>query len=151
MTISGTTSFPPSEQFDQIQVRIVQYLESGTENELKPWTIAGGTVDNWNFDVTVKEDWIQTDEDYVIVSARAYDTGTQAESNIDFRVINLARMRITLANPAVGESISGVVDFSGTVDGVEHDYIRYKIDNGEWGLATTTPARVRSRQSRLEF
>lgn len=139
VTISGTTFFPPSEQFDQIQIRIVQYLESGTENELKPWTIAGGTVDNWNLDVTVKEEWIQTDEDYVIVSARAYDTETQSESNIDFRVINLARMRITLASPAVGESISGVVDFSGTVDGVEHDYIEYKIDNGEWGLATTLP------------
>ena len=89
-------------------------------------------------DVTVKEEWIQTDEDYVVISADIrYET--QSESNIDFRVINLARMRITLASPAVGESISGVVDFSGTVDGVEHDYIEYKIDNGEWGLATTLP------------
>ena len=121
MTISGSTNFPSSQQFDQIQVRIVQFLESGTERELKPWTIAGGDVDNWNLNVNVLEDWVQSDEEYVIVSARAYDTVSEAESNIDFRVINLARMKVTLASPAVGESISGLVDFSGSVDGVQPD------------------------------
>ena len=139
VTISGTTDIPPSEQFDQIQVRIVQILESGTERELKPWTIAGGDVNNWNLDVNIKEDWVQSDEDYVLVSARAFDTQTQAESNLDFRVINLARMKITLASPAVGESIQGMVDFSGSVDGIQHDYIEYKVDNGDWEFATDLP------------
>ena len=139
VTISGSTNFPSSQQFDQIQVRIVQFLESGTERELKPWTIAGGDVANWNLNVNVLEDWVQSDEEYVIVSARAYDTVSEAESNIDFRVINLARMKVTLASPAVGESISGLVDFSGSVDGVQHDYIEFKVDNGQWEFGTALP------------
>ena len=138
-TISGTTDFPPGEQFDQVQVRIAQFLESGTERELKPWTIAGGDIDNWNLNVNVLEDWIQADEEYVIVSVKLYDTATQSESNIDFRVINLARMKVTIASPTVGQSVSGMVEFSGTVDGVQHDFIEYKVDNGAWEFATDLP------------
>ncbi len=138
-TISGTTDFPSGEQFDQVQVRIAQTLESGTERELKPWTIAGGDIDNWNLNVNVLEDWIQADEEYVIVSVKLYDTATQSESNIDFRVINLARMKVTIASPTVGESVSGMVEFSGTVDGVQHDFMEYKVDNGEWEYATDLP------------
>ena len=138
-TISGTTDFPSSEQFDQVQVRIAQFLESGTERELKPWTIAGGEIDNWNLNVNVLEDWIQADEEYVIVSVKLYDTATQAESNIDFRVINLARMKVTIASPTVGQSVSGMVEFSGTVDGIQHDFMEYKVDNGGWEFATELP------------
>ncbi|MEC8540407.1 MAG: S8 family serine peptidase [Candidatus Thermoplasmatota archaeon] len=138
-TISGTTDVPSSEQFDQVQIRIAQFLESGTERELKPWTIAGGDVDDWTLNVNVLEDWIQADEEYVIVSVKLYDTVTEAESNIDFRVINLARMKVTIASPNVGQSVSGIVEFSGTVDGVQHDYLEYKVDNGEWEFATDLP------------
>ena len=138
-TISGTTDFPSSEQFDQVQVRIAQFLESGTERELKPWTIAGGEIDNWNLNVNVLEDWIQADEEYVIVSVKLYDTATQSESNIDFRVINLARMKVTIASPTVGQSVSGMVEFSGTVDGIQHDFMEYKVDNGGWEFATDLP------------
>ena len=138
-TISGTTDVPSSEQFDQVQIRIAQFLESGTERELKPWTIAGGDVDDWTLNVNVLEDWIQADEEYVIVSVKLYDTVTEAESNIDFRVINLARMKVTIASPNVGQSVSGIVEFSGTVDGVQHDYLEYKVDNGEWEFATELP------------
>ncbi len=139
-TISGTTDFPSSEQFDQVQVRIAQFLESGTERELKPWTIAGGEIDDWRLNVNVLEDWIQADEEYVIVSVKLFDTVNEAESNIDFRVINLARMKVTIASPNVGESVSGMVEFSGTVDGIQHDYIEYKVDNGQWEFATDLPA-----------
>ena len=138
-TISGSTDFPSSEQFDQVQVRIVQFLESGTERELKPWTIAGGDITSWSLNVNVLEDWIQADEEYVIVSVKLYDTNTESESNIDFRVINLARMKVTIASPTVGQSVSGLVEFSGTVDGVQHDYLEYKVDNGEWDFATDLP------------
>ena len=30
------------------------------------------------------------------MSVKLYDTATEAESNIDFRVINLARMKVTM-------------------------------------------------------
>ena len=138
-TISGTTDVPSGEQFDQVQVRIAQFLESGTERELKPWTIAGGDINNWNLNVNVLEDWIQADEEYVIVSVKLYDTATQSESNIDFRVINLARMKVTIASPTVGQTVSGIVEFSGTVDGVQHDFMEYKVDNGGWEFATDLP------------
>ena len=139
VTISGTTDIPSNEQFDQIQIQITQYLESNTERELKPWTIAGGDIENWNLNINVQESWIQTDEDFVRVSVRAFDSASGSESNVDFRDINLARMKVTLASPGVGESISGMVDFTGSVDGVQHDYIEYKVDNGEWELAIDLP------------
>ena len=44
---------------------------------------------------------IEQDEDYVLVSVRAYDTETEAESAVDYRVIQLARIGITLASPTV--------------------------------------------------
>ena len=139
VTISGTTDVPEGIEYDQIQINIIQHLESGNTKELKPWTIAGGDIDQWSLDVTIKSDWIELDEDYVLVSVRAFDTETEAESAIDFRVINLARMGITLASPVVGTSLQGNVDFSGTVEGVEHDYIEFKIDSGDWEFAMSLP------------
>jgi len=139
VTISGTTDVPEGVVYDQIQVNIIQYLESGNSKELKPWTIAGGNLDSWFLDVTIKSDWIELDEDYVIVSVRAFDTDTEAESAVDFRVINLARMGITLASPTVGTSLQGNVDFSGTVEGVEHDYIEFKVDSGDWEFGMSLP------------
>ena len=139
VTISGTTDIPQGVEYDQIQVNIVQYLESGNTKELKPWSIAGGDIDDWSLDVTIKSDWIEQDEDYVLVSVRAYDTETEAESAVDYRVIQLARIGITLASPTVGTSLQGNVDFSGTVEGVEHDYIEFKVDSGDWQFATSLP------------
>ena len=139
VTISGTTDVPQGVDYDQIQVNIIQYLESGNTKELKPWTIAGGDIDDWSLDVTIKSDWIELDEDYVLVSVRAFDSETEAESAVDFRVINLARMGITLASPVVGTSLQGNVDFSGTVEGVEHDYIEFKVDSGEWQFGMNLP------------
>ena len=139
-TISGTTDIPSGQQFDQVQVRIAQFLESGTERELKPWTIAGGDIESWTLNVNVLEDWVQSDEEYVIVSVKLYDTTTEAESNVDFRVINLARMKVTIASPNVGQSVNGMVEFTGTVDGVQHDYMEFKVDNGEWEFASELPA-----------
>ena len=139
VTIFGTTNVPEGVEYDQIQVNIVQHLESGNTKELKPWTIAGGDIDDWSLDVTIKSEWIELDEDYVLVSVRAFDTVTEAESAVDYRVINLARMGITLASPTVGTSLQGNVDFSGTVEGVEHDYIEFKVDSGAWQFAMSLP------------
>jgi len=137
--ISGTTDIPDGVEYNQIQVNIVQYLDSGNTNELKPWTIAGGTLDDWYLDVTIKSDWIEAEEDYVLVSVRAYDTNTEEESAIDYRVVSLARMDITIASPVVGTSLQGNVDFSGSVEGIEHDYIEFKVDSGEWKFGVNLP------------
>ena len=139
VTISGTTDIPEGVEYDQIQVTIVQRLDSTNTRELKPWTIAGGDLENWFLDVTIKSDWIDIDEDYVLVSVRAFDTETEAESAVDFRRVYLARMGITLASPTVGSDIQGIVDFSGTVEGVEHDYIEFKVDSGDWQFGVDLP------------
>ena len=57
-------------------------------------------------------------------------------------------MKVTIASPNVGQSVSGMVEFSGTVDGVQHDYMEYKVDNGEWEFATELPD-LEVGQSRL--
>ena len=139
VTISGTTDIPEGVEYDQIQVTIVQRLDSTNTRELKPWTIAGGDLENWFLDVTIKSDWIDIDEDYVLVSVRAFNTDTEEESAVDFRRVYLARMGITLASPTVGSDIQGTVDFSGTVEGVEHDYIEFKVDSGEWQFGVDLP------------
>ena len=55
-------------------------------------------------------------------------------SLIDARYVTLARMIVTLAGPSVGTMLEGTVDFSGTVEGLEHDRLEYKVDSGEWML-----------------
>ncbi len=139
VTISGTTDIPEDVEYDQIQVNILQRLGSNNERELKPWTIAGGDLENWFLDVTIKSDWIDIDEDHVLVSVRAFNTETEEESAVDYRKVYLARMGITLASPTVGSDIQGNVDFSGTVEGVEHDYIEFKVDSGEWQFGVDLP------------
>ena len=139
VTISGTTDIPVDVEYNQIQVNILQRLGSNNERELKPWTIAGGDLENWFLDVTIKSDWIDIDEDHVLVSVRAFNTETEEESAVDYRKVNLARMGITLASPTVGSDIQGTVDFSGTVEGVEHDYIEFKVDSGDWQFGVDLP------------
>jgi subtilisin family serine protease len=59
------------DDFTKVQVKIEQYLESGTVRELQNWADAGGDVASWFLDISVKESWIRQDEDYVLVLARA--------------------------------------------------------------------------------
>jgi hypothetical protein len=41
-------------------------------------------------------------------------------------------MAVTIAGPPLGTALQGTVEFSGTVEGVEHDILEYRIDNGDW-------------------
>ena len=131
--ISGTSIDGDDGAYDSVQVRIEQHLESGTVRELQGWVDAGGDVDNWFLDVSVKSDWIRQDEDYVLILSRAINDEGQ-ESSIEARFVNLARMAVTLAGPSVGTLLAGSVEFSGTVEGLEHDRLEYKVDSGEWTL-----------------
>ena len=131
--ISGTAVDGDDGPYDEVQVRIEQHLESGTVRELQGWVDAGGSVENWFLDVSVKSDWIRQDEDYVLILTRAIsDEG--AESSIDARFVNLARMVVTLAGPAVGTALTGSVEFTGTAEGLEPDRLEFKVDSGEWAL-----------------
>lgn len=130
--VSGTTDEnQDGDEYTKVQVRIEQYLESGTVRELQNWMDAGGDVSSWYLDVSVKESWVRQDEDYVLVLSRALNDEGE-ESAIDARWINIARMAVTIAGPAVGTALQGSVEFTGTVEGVEHDILEYKVDNGDW-------------------
>ena len=130
--IAGNTAGnQDGEDYTKVQVRIEQYLESGTVRELQNWVDAGGDVSSWYLDVSVKDSWVRQDEDYVLVLARAINDEGE-ESAIDARWINIARMAVTIAGPAIGTALQGTVEFSGTAEGVEHDVLEYKVDNGDW-------------------
>mgnify|MGYP006090960745 FL=1 len=119
------------DDYTKIQIRIMQHLESGTVRELQSWTDAGGDVTSWFLDVSIKESWVRQDEDYVLVLARAL-TDDGDESAIDARWVNIARMAVTIAGPPLGTALQGSVEFSGNVEGIEHDQLEYRIDNGDW-------------------
>ena len=131
--ISGTAVDGDDGPYDKVQVRLEQHLESGNIRELQGWVDAGGDVSSWYLDVSVKSDWIRQDEEYVLVLARGLSDDGQ-ESSIEARFVNLARMAVTLAGPSVGTSLQGSVEFSGTVEGLEHDRLEFKVDSGEWML-----------------
>jgi subtilisin family serine protease len=131
--VSGVAEEGDDGPYDEVQVRIEQHLESGNIRELQGWVEAGGDVENWYLDVSVKSDWIRADEEYVFILARAVSDDGQ-ESLLDARYVNLARMAVTLAGPSVGTLLVGSVDFSGTAEGLEHDRLEYKVDSGEWLL-----------------
>ena len=131
--ISGVALESEVGPYDEVQIRIEQHLESGTVRELQGWITAGGDVSNWYLDVSVSSDWVRADEDYTLILARAISDDGE-ESLLDARYVRLARMLVTLAGPSVGTLLDGSVEFSGTVEGLEHDRLEYKVDSGEWLL-----------------
>ena len=131
--ISGVAAESDAGPYDEVQIRLEQHLESGTVRELQGWITAGGDVNNWYLDVSVSSDWVRADEDYTLILARAISDDGE-ESLLDARYVNLASMVVTLAGPSVGTLLDGTVEFSGTVEGLEHDRLEYKVDSGEWAL-----------------
>jgi len=130
--IAGNTlANEDGEDYVKVQIRILQHLESGTVRELQSWIDTGGDVSSWFLDVSVKESWVRQDEDYVLVTARAL-TDDGDESEIDARWVNIARMAVTIAGPPLGTALEGSVEFSGTVEGIEHDILEYRIDTDDW-------------------
>ena len=41
-------------------------------------------------------------------------------------------MAVTIAGPPLGTALQGSVEFSGNVEGIEHDKLEYRVDNGDW-------------------
>ena len=130
--ISGTSiANDDGDDYTKVQIKIEQHLESGTVRELQSWVDTGGDVSSWFIDISVKDNWVRQDEDYVLVMARAL-TDEGDESSLDVRWVNIARMAVTIAGPPLGTALQGTVEFSGTVEGVEHDILEYRVNNGDW-------------------
>jgi len=135
LSVEGSTD-TGEENYVEVQVKFEQFYDDGESTELTNWLGADGTVEDWYFDITIDDDWVDPDETYTLVYARALTESGEA-SAIDFRVVRFARMSVSISEPALGTPLVGFVDFEGTAEGTEHDRIEYKIDNGDWEVGDT--------------
>jgi subtilisin family serine protease len=135
LSVEGSTD-TSEEDYLEVQVKFEQFYEDGDSTELTGWLGAGGTVEDWYYDITVDDDWVDPDESYTLVYARALTESGDA-SMVDLRIVRFGRMAVSITEPALGTPLVGFVDFEGTAEGTEHDRIEYKINNGDWVLGDT--------------
>lgn len=145
LSIEGATDVG-EEDYLEVQVKIEQFYDDGDSFELTSWLGADGTVEQWYYDLIIDDDWIDEDEAYTLVYARALNAAGEA-SSVDVRIVHMTRLAISISEPALGTDLVGFVDFSGIVEGPEHDRVEYKIDNGDWVLGDTLSEQDEGTQS----
>jgi len=135
-----TESNESADPYTKVQIRITQYLETGVVRELQNWVDTGGEISSWFLDISVKSSWIHPEEDKVLVMARAL-TDEGDESELSIRRVNLARMEVIITGPPLETKLEGSVEFSGTVEGIEHDRLEYRVEDGDWLLGQQLPSK----------
>ena len=132
LSVEGTTDTSEN-SYVEVQVKIEQFYDDGDSTELTNWLGADGTVEDWYFDITVDDDWVDDDESYTLIYARALNENGEA-SVLDVRIVRFARMTVSISEPPLGTALVGLVEFSGTAEGTDHDRIEYKVDSQDWQL-----------------
>ena len=132
LSVEGTTDTSEND-YIEVQVKFEQFYDDGDSDDLTNWLSTDGTVEDWYFDITVDDDWVDPDESYTLVYARALNEAGEA-SVIDIRIVRFARMTVSISEPPLGTALVGSVLFSGTVEGLDHDRVEYKIDGDDWQL-----------------
>ena len=132
LSVEGTTDTSEND-YIEVQVKFEQFYDDGDSDDLTNWLSTDGTVEDWYFDITVDDDWVDPDESYTLVYARALNEAGEA-SVIDIRIVRFARMTVSISEPPLGTALVGSVAFSGTVEGLDHDRVEYKIDGDDWQL-----------------
>ena len=132
--------------YNQIEIKIEQrftFRDSNGDgkNDKSPrtlldWTVVNGSVDYWFYDLELQDSWIASDDEMILVYAVAKDAD-ENESNAAVRFFKLSRTTIELETPISRNVLTGTVEVTGNVEGVEHDRIEYKVDDGDWKLGTT--------------
>ena len=135
LSVEGTTDLS-EHSYIEVQVKFEQFYDDGESTELTNWLGADGTIEDWYFDITVDDDWVDADEAYTLVYARALNEDGEA-SVVDVRIVRFARMSVSVSEPPLGTALVGLVEFSGTAEGIEHDRIEYKVDSQDWQLGDT--------------
>ncbi|MBM54025.1 MAG: hypothetical protein CMB36_03235 [Euryarchaeota archaeon] len=104
------------------------------------WTEVNGSSDYWFYDLELKDSWVLYEDDdpdkitndkHLALYAIASDADGN-QSNPAVRTFKISRTEISLVSPLSRTLLSGTVEVTGEVEGVEHDRIEYKIDDGEW-------------------
>lgn len=131
--------------YNRVDIRIEQRFKFRDNNndgkndkppeELQGWTEVNGTMDYWFYDLELQNSWVESDDEFIVVYAAASD-GDGNESTLAVRTFQLSRTGISLLSPLSRNTLSGTVEVSGEVEGVEHDRIEYKVDDGEWKTGT---------------
>ena len=132
LSVEGATDTSEN-AYVEVQVKFEQFYDDGDSTELTNWLGADGTVEDWYVDMVVDDDWVDADEAYTLIYARALNEDGEA-SVVDVRVVRFARMTVSISEPPLGTALVGLVDFSGTAEGIEHDRIEYKIGSQDWQL-----------------
>ncbi|MBA4735276.1 MAG: S8 family serine peptidase, partial [Candidatus Poseidoniales archaeon] len=127
--------------YDKIEIKLEQHFKPNNGNVPNPqilldWTLANGTTEYWFYDVELQDSWVKSNDKFIVVYAKATDDKGN-ESNPDLRTFQLSRTGISLLSPLSRNVLSGTVEVTGEVEGVEHDRIEYKIDDGDWTLGTS--------------
>ena len=132
LSVEGATDTSEN-AYVEVQVKFEQFYDDGESTELTNWLGADGTVEDWYIDMVVDDDWVDADEAYTLIYARALNEDGEA-SVVDVRVVRFARMTVSISEPPLGTALVGLVEFSGTAEGIEHDRIEYKIGSQDWQL-----------------
>ena len=116
--------------WNQIDIRITQYLDDFEEEILLDWTAVGGEIDSWYLDVLFKDDWFDDEELNVILEVKA--VGDDELVSSDLRWGNIGRMVVSFGSPSSGSTLTDTVSFSGSAQGIEPSHLLYRINSEEW-------------------
>ena len=116
--------------WENVNIRITQYLEDLEEVTLQDWTTAGGDDDYWYLDVLIKDEWYDSEEMNVVIEVKATGSGDLISS--DVRYGNIGKMIANFGSPSSGATIDGYVTFSGTAQGIDPDNLIYRVNSGAW-------------------
>ena len=102
------------------------------------WTEANGTMENWFLDVEIQDSWVDysSSERFLLLHAKASDDEGNV-SNIAYRKFKVSRESILIDTPIARNPLTGTVEVNGEVEGVEHDRIEYRVDDGDWVFGST--------------
>ena len=102
------------------------------------WTEANGTMENWFLDVEIQDSWVDysSSERFLLLHAKASDDEGNV-SNIAYRKFKVSRESILIDTPIARNPLTGTVEVNGEVEGVEHDRIEYRVDDGDWIFGST--------------
>ncbi|MEL0100843.1 MAG: S8 family serine peptidase, partial [Euryarchaeota archaeon] len=76
--------------WNDVNIRILQYLEDFEEVVLMDWTTAGGDDDYWYLDVLIKDEWYDSEELNVVIEVKAVGSDDLVSS--DIRYGNIGKM-----------------------------------------------------------
>ena len=116
--------------WNQVDIRITQYLDDFEEEVLLDWTSAGGDIESWYLDVLIKNDWFDEEELNIVIEAKAVGDGELVSS--DVRWGNIGRMMVSFGSPSSGSTLIDTVSFSGSAQGIEPSHLMYRVNSEEW-------------------